>query len=411
MRGHQISRGPLEWWRQTATKLPSYREDDCQSGNCRVVGSCGTKPRVSARGAQPAETRDGSALRSSGNTNPLTAVMDQGLRLGELGMALLRNESTLRSVDSLVVMTGHLRAFSGGDRVFQREMRESWERAGFRSPAVVMHTWQTATSGPSWWHKEHAAAAHNHEPSAARRQHSATTAEDAVASSVIAPSLMAYQVEGQGRASVPTLSPLRIGRHCLPVVDPTAKLPTDTRADHLKGWHGMLASTAMQLYALARGLALLDELYAQKQGTPGLPPDAVVLKTRPDVLLLPRHSAAAESFLSTHAAQAIRGSGNTRQVWTCKGWHARGVSDVAWVTSYEGLAALVRAHDCCFLRLLEKGVLPCDALLVPEIRMKMFFDALGFQIHNGAFDLRWCRTAEGRAPPEASNFMQTSPKT
>jgi hypothetical protein len=187
----------------------------------------------------------------------------------------------------------------------------------------------------------------------------------------------------------------------------------------------------------AQALSLANEFSALARGR--LRPSTLVLKTRPDVIIDPRiqphapgprtdvyalHQAQGGDYgdglvanaernreqsarFARMAAARLRSRDGPRQIWSCKGWHELGLSDVAFVTSFEGLTDLSRAYQCCLPHLLESGVLPCNLMPMPEVVLRIFVEALGFKIHNGAFDLRWCRNSDSclRASEPAVGWM------
>jgi hypothetical protein len=186
-------------------------------------------------------------------------------------------------------------------------------------------------------------------------------------------------------------------------------------------------------------LSLANEFNALARGR--LHPSTLVLKTRPDVLIDLRsqthapgpradayelqqalrdaygdlvanaeHDREYSARFARMAAARLRSRDGPRQIWACKGWHELGLSDVAFVTSFEGLTDLSRAYQCCLPHLLETGLLPCNLMRMPEVVLRIFVEALGFKIHNGAFDLRWCRDSNSewsclRASEPISGWM------
>ena len=292
------------------------------------------------------------------------------LRLGPRGLALLRANASLDDVGSLALVTGHIRAF--GDAQFQPLVQASWARLGFEaSTPVALHTWDAAGSEPSWWqlHTEHAAM-HVQAP--------LVSVERALRNSSLAAQFLVYAVEDQRVAPVRTAHALLAARSC-------------ANERELDGMYSMYTSLAAQAYALRRVVALAEEFGRLAPGR--ISPSTLVLKTRPDVILEPRQHGV--SFVrSVEAKLRASGGRDPLQIWTCKGWHKLGVSDVAFVTTYEGLTLLANAYQCCLPRLLESGRLACGLAPMPEVVLRVFVDALGFRVHNGAFNLRWCRRPE-----------------
>ena len=275
------------------------------------------------------------------------------MRLGEKGLALLKAGGTLPQDQALVLVTGHLRAF--GDSRFQNQVQQSWANVGFRSPLVALHTWDTAGSRESWW-------ANFRIP----QQAVGTSIDFAVRKSTLASSLLVHEVEHQPAARIQTPSPLLVARSC-------------SSAEELHGLNSMLDSLNAQWYTLWRARWLLEQLWPGR-----VPPQMIVLKTRPDAQLRSR----AGNLMHRAEKAMLNGS---RHVWTCKGWHELGVSDIAFVTSYAALSALIRAYERCYAPLLESGAVPCRLLNKPELVLRLFLEALNFAIHDGAFDVRWCR--------------------
>lgn len=289
----------------------------------------------------------------------------RGMRLGRLGLDLIHDNHSF-GVPSLVLLTGHLRAFM--DAAFQDNVVHSWRQFGFKNAPVALHTWDEESSVPTWWT---GGASYPD-----RKQQAAQAPLDhIVANGSLRALLLAYEVQQPLRAAIRSPDIFSVAAKC----ESHRDLETAQR---------MLQGLNAQWYALHRVRWLIERALGLSSRRPE--PSAVVLKTRPDAILLWRNSSS--SLFLRRASAALRD--DTRQIWTCKGWHALGVSDIAFVTSYEAVSALARAYDLCYVRLLEAGALRCSLLNKPEVVLKVFLDALGFTIHNGAFNVQWCRSAQ-----------------